>query len=85
MSSQVRFAMAPKHRGNCMSPSKWSHEQGRAGKGYSRGKFVERDEFCKLLLSFRKVIRCDEITGRGLLDVATGERLLIKPEKLFER
>ena len=85
MSSQMLLAVAPRHRGNCIFPSKWFHEQRRAGKGRSRGRFVERDEFCKLLLSFRKVIRCDEFTTRGLLDMATGERLLIKQEKLFVR
>ena len=85
MNSQQRFVVDAKDRGNRMSPSKWFHEQGRAWKERSRGTFVERDEFCKLLLSFRKVIRSDEPAARGLLDVATGERLLIKQEKLFER
>jgi hypothetical protein len=55
------------------------------GKYAHRANLSKRDEFCKLLLSSRKVIRCDETTARGLLDVATGERLLIKEEKLFER
>jgi hypothetical protein len=85
MNSQEHFAVDRKNRGNCTSPSKWFHERGRAWKESSRGTFVERDEFCKLLLSSRKVIRCDETTARGLLDVATGERLLIQQEKLFER
>ena len=85
MNSQKRFVVDPKHRGHCMSPSKWFHEQGHAWIERSRGTYVERDEFCKLLLSFRKVIRSDETTARGLLDVATGERLLIKQEELFER
>ena len=67
-----------------MPPSKRFHEQGRVWKRRSRGTYVERDEYCKLLLSFRKVVRSDEITALSLLDVATGERLLIKQEKLFE-
>jgi hypothetical protein len=46
--------------------------------------FVDRDEFCRLLLSFRKLIRDDEpsVRARGLLDVRSGERYLIEQERL---
>jgi hypothetical protein len=47
--------------------------------------FVHRDEFCELLLSFKKLIRSDEpgMSVRGLLDVESGERYLIEQEELF--
>jgi hypothetical protein len=47
--------------------------------------FVRRDEFCQLLLSYKKLIRSDEPAARirGLLDVESGERYLIEQEKLF--
>jgi hypothetical protein len=47
--------------------------------------FVRRDEFCRLLLSYKKLIRSDEpsVRFRGLLDVESGERYLIEQEKLF--
>jgi hypothetical protein len=49
--------------------------------------FVERDEFCRLLLSVRKMVRSDEPAAslRGLLDLETGERFLIGQEMLFAR
>jgi hypothetical protein len=49
--------------------------------------FVHRDEFCKLLLSSRKMIRSDEprASVRGLLDLETGERYLIEQENLFAK
>jgi hypothetical protein len=47
--------------------------------------FVHRDEFCQLLLSFKKLVRSDEpsVRFRGLLDVESGERYLIEQEELF--
>jgi hypothetical protein len=47
--------------------------------------FVHRDEFCRLLLSCKKLVRSDEpaVSVRGLLDVQSGERYLIEQEKLF--
>jgi hypothetical protein len=47
--------------------------------------FVRRDEFCQLLLSFKKLVRSDEPARhiRGLLDVTSGVRYLIKQEELF--
>jgi len=49
--------------------------------------FVQRDEFCRLLLSGRKMIRSDEpaLSVRGLLDLNTGARFLIEQENLFGR
>jgi hypothetical protein len=48
-------------------------------------RFVERDEYCRLLVSFTKFVRSDEIAVgvRGLLDPRTHFRLLIEEEKLF--
>jgi hypothetical protein len=47
--------------------------------------FVERDEYFELLLSTRKLVRSDEpaVGVRGLLDVESGKRYLIKQEQLF--
>lgn len=47
--------------------------------------FVHRDEFCELLLSFKKLVRSDEpaVRVRGLLDVESGARYLIEQEELF--
>lgn len=47
--------------------------------------FVQREEFCRLLLSTRRLVRSDEpdINVRGLLDTETGDRFLIEQEKLF--
>jgi hypothetical protein len=47
--------------------------------------FVKRDEFCKMLLSFRKLVRADEAQYRGLLDLDTGRRFLIDREELLKR
>ena len=47
--------------------------------------FVHREEFCRLLLSFKKLIRSDEpaVRIRGLTDVESGERYIIDQEELF--
>jgi hypothetical protein len=49
--------------------------------------FVNRDEFCKLMLSYRKLVRADEPGNRvrGLLDIESGERYLIEQEELVGR
>jgi hypothetical protein len=49
--------------------------------------FVQRDEFCRLLLSSRRLVRSDEprLRARGLKDVDTGARFLIEQEKLFAK
>jgi hypothetical protein len=48
-------------------------------------RFVHREEFCDLLLSFKKLVRSDEpaVRIRGLMDVESGERYLIEHEELF--
>jgi hypothetical protein len=48
-------------------------------------RFVDRREFCELLVSNRKLLRVDDIHAEvhGLLEPATGERYLIESEKLF--
>lgn len=46
---------------------------------------VKRDQFCEMLLSFRKYVRSDEDRYRGLLDVETGRRFLIDREELLRR
>jgi hypothetical protein len=47
--------------------------------------FVEREEFCRMLLSNRKLVRSDEPAYRGLLDVETGRRFLIERDELLKR
>lgn len=51
------------------------------------GTFVPRDEFCRLLLSSRRMVRSDERDKHicGLLDTETGARFLIEQEKLFAK
>ena len=46
--------------------------------------FVQPVEFLRLLLSRRELIRSDDLSGdvRGLLDVRTGQRFLVRKEKL---
>ena len=46
--------------------------------------FVDSEEFCRLLLGFKRLIRADEssVEVRGLLDLDTGTRFLIEQEKL---
>ena len=47
-------------------------------------KFVDSDEFCELLLGFRRLVRADEtsVDLLGLLDLDTGTRFFIEQEKL---
>jgi hypothetical protein len=49
--------------------------------------YVQREEFCRLLLSTRRMVRSDEpdLNVRGLLDTETGARFLIQQEKLFSK
>ncbi len=49
--------------------------------------FVHREKFCELLLSYKKLVRSDEPSNRirGLLDVESGERFVIRQEDLFAR
>lgn len=49
--------------------------------------FVQRDEFCRLLLSSRRLVRSDEprLKMRGLMDLDTGDRFFIEQEKLFAK
>ena len=67
----------------------WRSDSSREGRQALREqpglRFVERDEFCELLLSCKKLIRSDEPSARlrGLLDVESGERYLIEQEELF--
>ncbi len=57
------------------------------GQDSSNSTFVQREEFCSLLLSTRRLVRSDEPRRgvRGLLDIDTGARFLIKQEKLFAK
>jgi hypothetical protein len=59
----------------------------RAMRESSNATFVQREEFCNLLLSTRRMIRSDEpaLRVRGLLDMDTGTRFLIEQEKLFAK
>ena len=61
-----------------------------AGLGGGEGekpKVVERDEFCRLLVGFRHLVRCDDARNGlwGLLDPRTGERYVIPASDLFRR
>lgn len=68
-----------------MVQTKPIHEQRRLLRERAGCRFVESEEFCNLLLGFKKLIRADEmdIKIRGLLDVETGTRFLIEQEKLL--
>ena len=68
-----------------MLPTKMIRVQHSALQERAESSFVQRDEFCRLLLSSRKLVRADEPGGcvRGLLDVTTGTRFLIEQEKLL--
>jgi len=48
---------------------------------------VQREEFCRLLLSSRRLVRSDEprLRMRGLVDLDTGDRFFIEQEKLFAK
>lgn len=51
----------------------------------SNCRFVERDEFCSLLIGFRELVRADQSDEgiQGLLDLNSGMHYLIEEEKLF--
>jgi hypothetical protein len=51
------------------------------------GTFVPREEFCRLLVSSRRLVRSDERDKHicGLLDIDTGNRFLIQQDKLFAK
>jgi hypothetical protein len=70
-----------------MAPTGTIHERRCALRKRSEFTFVQRDEFCKLLLSTKRMIRSDEpaVQLRGLLDMETGARFLIEQEKLYSR
>jgi hypothetical protein len=66
----------------------WNESRRQRQRALQRGRevtFVHREEFCRLLLSFKKLIRSDEpaVRIRGLTDVESGERYLIDQEELF--
>lgn len=62
-------------------------ERRRTMRGGSNFTFVQREEFCSLLLSTRRMVRSDEpgLRVRGLMDMDTGARFLIEQEKLFAK
>ena len=47
--------------------------------------FVDRNAFCNLLISGRKLIRCDfpDVRVKGLFDDKSGKKYLIEKERLF--
>jgi hypothetical protein len=57
------------------------------GQNFVRTEFVERDEFLKLLLSSRKMVRIGYPSKnvRGVVDLATKTRYLIEADKLSRR
>ena len=48
-------------------------------------RFVDSEEFCRLIIGTRRMVRADEraIDLHGLLDLETGTRFLIEREKLI--
>ena len=48
-------------------------------------RFVDRDEYCQLLVSRKHLSRCDDPRARilGLLDSETGVRFVIEEDCLF--
>lgn len=50
----------------------------------TNSRLVDRDEFCQLLLGFRRMVRADDPSSglRGLRDLQTGVTYLIEREKL---
>ena len=67
-----------------MVPRNKFREQRRLLREQAECRFVDSDEFCSLLLGFRRLVRADEaaLEVRGLLDPDTGTRFLIEQEKL---
>jgi len=66
----------------------WDETLGQRQRVLQRGRsvtLVHREEFCRLLLSFKKLIRSDEpaVSIRGLTDLESGERYVIAQEELF--
>ena len=49
----------------------------------SHRRFVSADEYCRLAVSSRQLVRADERALRGLLDPATGVRYLISEQQLL--
>ncbi len=49
-------------------------------------RFVDRDEYCQLLVSRKHLSRCDDPFARtcGLLDSETGVRFVIEEDRLFQ-
>ena len=45
--------------------------------------FVSADEYCRLAVSSRRLLRADERTFRGLLDPVTGMRYVISEQQLL--
>jgi hypothetical protein len=70
-----------------MSLTETIHERKRALGERPLSKFVPREEFCRLLLSCKRMVRVDEPAHqiRGLLDVDTGMRFFIEQEELFSK
>ena len=62
-------------------------ERRRAMREHSEFMFVQREEFCRLLLCTRRMVRSDEpdVRIRGLKDMETGTRFLIEQENLFAK
>ena len=69
-----------------MSQTEMLPEQRRALRQFTRSEFVQRDEFYRLLLSCRKMVRSDEpaVDLLGLFDLETGTRFLIERRKLLQ-
>jgi len=69
-----------------MSLSKTLERPQRESRKQPQRIFVDRDEFCELLISCRKLTRSDDpaTRARGLMDAENGRWYLIKQAELFD-
>jgi hypothetical protein len=73
-----------KQKGIAMAPAHCSSEECSHVSERSDCRFVESEEFCRLLVGKNRLIRADDssLDLRGLLDLETGVRYLIETRKL---
>lgn len=73
-----------KQKGIAMAPAHCSSEEHYRANERSDCRFVESEEFCRLLVGKGRLVRADDssLDVRGLLDLETGVRYLIETRKL---
>jgi hypothetical protein len=76
--------MVEKQKGIAMAPANCSSEERSRLNERLDCRFVESEEFCRLLVGKGHLVRADEASRdlRGLLDLETGVRYLIETRKL---